>query len=185
MKDSMKENQLVWTEGCIVKSGNLLAISNSSAEGMSGAPLFTISENKWKVIAMLCGGPAVAGHYHIMKLGENTGNEAVFRKIFKEYKQLVEKNSPSDLPFIPNFIGMRKRSSRERLLEYMKTTYYGLLSSTCSSTIREKGVGFAKAMFNHNLAIPLSNYQKIIDSNEKPQLPSQVISKNKCCCIIY
>ena len=152
LRNSMKKNQLVWTEGSILEYGDLLAISNSSAGGMSGAPLFTISENKWKVIAMLCGGPAVAGHYHIMKLGENTANEAAFRQIFKEYKQLVEKNSPLLLPFIPHFTDMRKRTSREDLIEHLENTYYGLLSEACNSAIREKGVGLAKAMFNHNLA---------------------------------
>ena len=55
---------------------------------MTGAPMLTFSENKWKVIAMLCGGPAVAGHYHIMKLGENIDDEAAFRKIFRECKEL-------------------------------------------------------------------------------------------------
>ena len=185
LQNSMKENQLVWTEGCIVKSGDLLAISNSSAEGMSGAPLLTFSENKWKVIAMLCGGPAVAGHHHIMKLGENIDDEAAFRKIFRECKELMNKHSPSPPATIPDFIDIRKRCAREILVEFLETYYYGLLSSVCKSAISTKGVDLAKEMFNHNLAIPLINYQKIIDSNETPQLHSQVIASNNCCCIIY
>ena len=97
----------------------------------------------------------------------------------------MNKHSPSPPATIPDFIDIRKRCAREILVEFLETYYYGLLSSVCKSAISTKGVDLAKEMFNHNLAIPLINYQKIIDSNETPQLHSQVIASNNCCCIIY
>ena len=65
---SLNENQLCWTEGVIICIGDLMGISNSSAAGMSGSPILAFIEGQWKAIAMLLGGPATIGHYHLMKL---------------------------------------------------------------------------------------------------------------------
>ena len=80
MHDSMKENQLVWTEGHIEKKGDLLAISNSSAGGMSGSPLLTYINNNWKVVGMLIGGPDVVDHYNLMKLAACVKNDEMFNQ---------------------------------------------------------------------------------------------------------
>jgi hypothetical protein len=53
------ENKLIYTEGTILKSTNLIAITNSSAAGMSGSPLLIKKNGQWKVIGILIGGPAV------------------------------------------------------------------------------------------------------------------------------
>ena len=194
LRDSLKENELVWTKGKIENIGDLVAISNSSAGGMSGSPLLALSGTGWKVVAMLIGGPAIIGHYHLLKLASYVDYDQPFEDTFKEYNEFNELDTDSATKghFI-TILDLRNRGNAENLNRFLLFLYYEILSLTCSEVAKNKGEVEAKAMLNHNLALPIKQYIEIIDAPHSKgsminPLRRDVIasSRSYCsCCLMF
>ena len=189
--NSMKEHQLVWTEGKIDKTGDLIAISNSSAVGMSGSPLLIFNDNKWKVVGMLVGGPAVVGHYHMLKLASFIDNHEKFESILKEINEFNELKRGCMLKGDFENILYLKKKFPDLLIRRLEFMYYDALISTCDEIANEKGETESKAMLNHNLVLPLNDYIEILNSYQEgaPALNSlksnKIASEASCClCVI-
>ena len=186
--NSMKEHQLIWTEGTIDKTGDLIAISNSSAGGMSGSPLLIFSDNKWKAVGLLVGGPAVVGHYHMLKLASFIDNDEKFESIFKEYTELNELKRGCTLKGDFENILYLKNKFPDLLIEQLEFLYYNALRWTYIVITKEKGEIESKAMLNHNLVLPLNDYIEVLNNYQGGTpalnyLKSDMIASETSCCL--
>ena len=188
LRNSMKENQLVWTEGHIEKAGDLLAISNSSAGGMSGSPLLSLIHNSWKVVGILVGGPAVAGHYHLLKLASCVHNDSMFNEYILQFNKLAKSRGFRNYKLISkNILEIKKNYPGHVAIELISTIYYDFLTRICSQITQSKGEGEAKALLNHNLALPLDAYQVFLESLEEAKfvfdpLHNDIVASSKSYC---
>ena len=74
---TIKANCLIFTEGMLDTSSNLLGITNSSVSGMSGAPIMYNNGNEWVACGILLGGPAVSGHRQLLDIVDMRGKRGI------------------------------------------------------------------------------------------------------------
>ena len=98
LEESLRQDRLVWTEGEIVESADLFAITNTSTAGMSGSPLLVRDTEGWKVCGVLAGGPAVIGHYYLLKLASVCHDQSTLQEVLKEFKDMADTQAPDRYP---------------------------------------------------------------------------------------
>ena len=167
LKKTLSLNELTWTEGEIIESGELLAISNTSTPGMAGAPLLIKVPGRWEVCGLLAGGPAAFGHCYLLKLASACRNQAKFEEVLNMFKESSETEVPGLYPFpglfseIESFYATR---SREQFVGFLELQYKYEIRSYFKYVKKIKGAEAAKLQMNHNLVVPLQQYLDRINS---------------------
>ena len=161
------------------KTGDLLDISNSSAGGMSGSPLLSLIHNSWKVVGILVGGPAVAGHYHLLKLASCVRNDLIFNQYILQFNKLAKSRGVRDFKSISKYIlSLKKNYHGNLLIELLSGIYYDFLARISSKITQSKGEGEAKALLNHNLPLPLDACHVFLESFEEAKLVFDPLHKD-------
>ena len=133
----LKKDCLTWTEGTINAKGELIAITNS-AEDMSGSPLLTNEDGKWKVIGILIGGPAVLGHFEINSIFTPWYEESEFCKFSENLITLAnEKGGFDSVKLLCSYIKGAIIKQKDKMLVILKAFYYSRLKYACKM-IRKK-----------------------------------------------
>ena len=162
LENSMRKNQLIWTEGKILATGDLLAVTNSSATGMSGSPLlvFDNTDGQWKSCGILAGGPAVLGHYHFLQLASHYHDSSKSQEIFQDFRGLLQNQTPP--LYGPNMIDsieiMRNDPNKPSFIDVLKTLYKRSINCYFEFIKDTSGEEESKNLLNHNLVVPLSPY---------------------------
>ena len=155
---------------------------------MSGSPLLTYINNNWKAVGMLIGGPAVAGHYHLMKLAACVKNDEMFNQCISQYRQLAQLKGVCDYKSVSKIImSLKKYYGGQVLIQSLASKYYELLNHICYQITHRRGEDQAKATLNHNLALHLDDYRLFLDSFEEGKTPlnGDITTGSKFSCIIY
>ena len=158
IEKGMIENVLAWTEGKIIKSNDLMAISNSSAGRMSGGPVLVKENGVWRVIGILIGGPAALGHYELMNLAEICMDKHSFHTLLDELEQSAIENEIGYIERLARNLHAQGNESQDYCISTLEHRYYRILRETCNEITQKYGEKKTAQLFNHNLVIPIKPY---------------------------
>lgn len=153
---NLRSNSLLWTEGKVISSGDLIAIDASSVFGFSGGPILYKDAQKWKIFGILIGGPAIQGHRELLSIYSHMKFNEIdsAKQKIKDLGLLL----PSDI-----FIDLKNRlksllkiRNTERTLSYFRSRYYTLISDFCQT--KEISKELLVAQLNHNLGIQVNDF---------------------------
>ena len=161
LKESLREDRLAWTEGEIIESAELFAITNTSTAGMAGSPLLVRDAEGWKVCGVLAGGPAVIGHYYLMKLARVCHDYLALREVLKEFKDIADTQAPGryTVPGLLQCIELFSASlTKEKFINKLAGVFYEEIKDHYDYLKEQSGPDVAKRLMNHNLAVPMWHY---------------------------
>ena len=147
-------SKLICSEGKVIKSGKMLAISCSTASGMSGSPILIQKKNKLYVIGILFGGPASKIHFYCSRI-VNSGNLDK-RKIVKRLIKCLSGYSANSITV--KTINIVVKALKESLTKKLskKIVQETLEFISWIYTIALKLESISRKEFHHNLAFPIA-----------------------------